>query len=79
MLVVCRRSWRPAKLGVIPEGAIVAYVAARLPAPSETVMGPKSVGAGVFCATVGAVDEKAVMAYIESQPESCKVTAPSEP
>jgi putative transposase len=39
---------------------------------------------GYFCATVGAVDEKAVMAYIESQKwdedaEAFKVTAPTEP
>ena len=39
---------------------------------------------GYFCATVGAVDEKAVMTYIESQKwdqddEGFKVTAPTEP
>ena len=39
---------------------------------------------GYFCATVGAVDEKTVMQYIESQnwdqdDEGFKVTAPSEP
>ena len=39
---------------------------------------------GYFCATVGAVDEKTVMAYIESQKwdqddEGFKVTAPTEP
>ena len=39
---------------------------------------------GYFCATVGAVDEKMVMQYIESQKweqddEGFKVTAPTEP
>ena len=39
---------------------------------------------GCFCATVGAVDEKTVMAYIESQKwdqddEGFKITAPTEP
>jgi REP element-mobilizing transposase RayT len=39
---------------------------------------------GYFCATVGAVDEKTVMAYIESQKwdqddEGFKVTAPTQP
>jgi hypothetical protein len=39
---------------------------------------------GYFCATVGAVDEKTVMAYIESQKwdqddEGFKVVAPTEP
>ena len=41
-------------------------------------------GAGVLCATLGAVDEQAVMAYIESQKwdqddEGFKITAPTEP
>jgi REP element-mobilizing transposase RayT len=39
---------------------------------------------GYFCATVGAVDEKTVMQYIESQTwdqddEGFKITAPTEP
>ena len=39
---------------------------------------------GYFCATVGAVDEQTVMAYLESQKwdqddEGFKVTAPTEP
>ena len=39
---------------------------------------------GYFCATVGAVDEKAIMEYIENQrwdedAEAFKITAPAEP
>ena len=39
---------------------------------------------GYFCATVGAVDEKMIMEYIENQKwdedvESFKITAPTEP
>jgi putative transposase len=39
---------------------------------------------GYFCATVGAVDEKTIMAYIENQKwddddQGFKITAPTEP
>jgi REP element-mobilizing transposase RayT len=42
------------------------------------------VGAGYFCATVGAVDEKTIMEYIENQrwdedAKAFKITAPAEP
>jgi REP-associated tyrosine transposase len=47
-------------------------------------IGDTSVGQRVFCATVGAVDEKTIMAYIENQKwdeddQGFKITAPTEP
>ena len=41
-------------------------------------------GAGYFCATVGAVDEATIKSYIESQKwhedeEGFKITAPTKP
>jgi putative transposase len=44
----------------------------------------RQVGAGAFCATVGAVDEAMIKAYIENQKwdeddQGFKITAPTEP
>ena len=67
------------------EGAVVVDAAGGVPAPAATVLGPAPVGAQeYFCATVGAMDELAVMASIESQRwdedvDGFTVTTPTEP
>ena len=48
MLVVVPPQLAPGEAGAVPEGAVVADVAAGLPAPAQAVLGATSVGAGLF-------------------------------
>jgi hypothetical protein len=70
--------------GAVREREVKPPVAGRLSAPAQEILGPAHVGAGYFCATVGVVDEKTIMEYIENQKwdddaESFKITEPTKP
>src|SRR5215472_1906741 len=61
--------------GAVHQGAIVASLAGRISASAQAVLGATS---------VGAVDEKTIMEYIENQKwdeddQGFKITAPTEP
>jgi hypothetical protein len=69
--------------GAIPEGSVVAQAAGRVSGTTKAVLGPALVGAGYFCASVGAVDEETIQRYIESQKwddddQGFQITAPTE-
>jgi hypothetical protein len=70
--------------GAVSEGPVLTIAAAGISALAEAVWGQHLWARGYFCATDGAVDEKTVMQYIESQKwdqndEGFKITAPTEP
>ena len=81
MLVVAPPQLAPAKLVQFLKGRSSRMLQHDFPHLRKRYWGQHLWARGYFCATVGAVDEQAVMAYIESQKwdedaESFKVTAP---
>ena len=84
MLVVAPPQLAPAKLVQFLKGRSSRMLQRDFPQLRKRYWGQHLWARGYFCATVGAVDEKTVMAYIESQKwdqddEGFKVTAPTEP
>ena len=84
MLVVAPPQLAPAKLVQFLKGRSSRMLQGDFPHLRKRYWGQHLWARGYFCATVGAVDEKTVMAYIESQQwdqddEGFKVTAPTEP
>lgn len=70
--------------GAVHQRTVVPDAAAGVRGVAQGVLGPTSVGAGYFCASVGAVDEEARREYIETQRwdedvDGFKITAPTEP
>ena len=84
MLVVAPPQLAPAKLVQFLKGRSSRMLQRDFQHLRKRYWGQHLWARGYFCATVGAVDEKTVMAYIESQKwdqddEGFKVTAPTEP
>ena len=84
MLVVAPPQLAPAKLVQFLKGRSSRMLQRDFPHLRKRYWGQHLWARGYFCATVGAVDEKTVMDYIESQKwdqddEGFKVTAPTEP
>jgi putative transposase len=84
MLVVVPPQLAPAKLVQFLKGRSSRMLQAEFQHLRKRYWGQHLWARGYFCATVGAVDERAVMAYIESQQwdedvDGFKVTAPTEP
>jgi putative transposase len=84
MLVVVPPQLAPAKLVAFLKGRSSRMLQRDFPHLRKRYWTQHLWARGYFCATVGAVDEKTVMAYIESQKwdqddEGFKVTAPTEP
>jgi putative transposase len=84
MLVVAPPQLAPAKLVQFLKGRSSRMLQHEFAHLRKRYMGQHLWARGYFCATVGAVDEKAVMTYIESQKwdqddEGFKITAPAEP
>ena len=84
MLVAAPPQLSPSKLVQFMKGRSSRLLQREFPALRKRYWGQHLWARGYFCATVGAVDEKTVMAYIESQkwaPDEggFKVTAPTEP
>ena len=70
--------------GAIHQRSVQQAVAGGVSGVAKRVMGTAYVGARVFCATVGAVDEATIKAYIENQKwaedeEGFRITAPTKP
>src|SRR5215471_11632311 len=70
--------------GAVHQGAIVASVQEEFPHLRKRYWGQHLWARGYFCATVGAVDEATIKAYIENQKwdeddQGFKITAPTEP
>ena len=84
MLVVAPPQLAPAKLVQLLKGRSSRRLQQDFPHLRKRYWGQHLWARGYFCATVGAVDEQTVMAYIERQKwdqddEGFKVTAPTEP
>jgi putative transposase len=84
MLVIAPPQLAPAKLVQFLKGRSSRMLQRDFPHLRKRYWGQHLWARGYFCATVGAVDEKTVMQYIESQKwdqddEGFKVTAPTEP
>ena len=84
MLVVAPPQLAPAKLVQFLKGRSSRMLQRDFPHLRKRYWGQHLWARGYFCATAGAVDEKRVMAYIESQKwdqddEGFKITAPTEP
>jgi putative transposase len=84
MLVVAPPQLAPAKLVQFLKGRSSRMLQRDFPQLRKRFWGQHLWARGYFCATVGAVDEKTVMAYIESQKweqddGGFTVTAPTEP
>ena len=84
MLVVVPPQLAPAKLVGFLTGRSSRMLQRDFPHLRKRYWGQHLWARGYFCATVGAVDERTVMQYIESQKwdqddEGFKVTAPTEP
>jgi putative transposase len=74
----------PAKLAQYIKGRSSRHLQAEFPELRKQYWGQHMWARGYFCATVGAVDEATIKAYIENQKwdeddESFKITAPSKP
>jgi putative transposase len=74
----------PAKLVQYVKGKLSRRLQEDFPHLRKRCWGQHLWARGYFCATVGAVDEKMIMEYIENQKweedaESFKITAPTEP
>ena len=72
------------EVGTVHKGKIFAASAGGVSGTAKTILGTTHVARGYFCATVGAVDEATIKAYIESQKwdeddQGFKITAPTEP
>ena len=84
MLVVAPPQLAPAKLVQFLKGRSSRLLQQDFPHLRKRYWGQHLWARGYFCATVGAVDEKTVMQYIESQKwdqddEGFTITAPTEP
>ena len=84
ILVVAPPQLAPAKLVQFIKGRSSRLLQQEFPALRKKYWGQHLWARGYFCATVGAVDEKTVMAYIENQKwdqddQGFKITAPGEP
>ena len=74
----------PSKLVQFLKGRSSRMLQEEFPALRKRYWGQHLWARGYFCASVGAVDEKVIMAYIENQrwdedQEGFKITAPTEP
>ena len=74
----------PAKLAQYIKGWSSRHLQAEFPELRKRYWGQHMWACGYFCATVGAVDEATIKAYIESQKwdeddQGFKITAPTEP
>jgi putative transposase len=74
----------PAKLAQYIKGRSSRHLQAEFPELRKQYWGQHMWARGYFCATVGAVDEATIKAYIENQKwdeddESFKITAPTKP
>ena len=72
------------EVGAIHQGAMVPAAAGRVSSPAERYWGQHRWARGYLCATVGAVDERTIMEYVENQKweddaNGFKITAPPEP
>src|SRR6478752_5807942 len=70
--------------GAIHQRAVIQEVAGRVSGTKEEILGQHLWARGYFCASVGTVDEKTIMEYIENQKwdedqGGFKITVPSEP
>jgi len=84
ILVVAPPQLAPAKLVQFIKGRSSRLLQQEFPALRKKYWGQHLWARGYFCATVGAVDEKTVMTYIENQKwdqddQGFKITAPGEP
>ena len=84
ILVVAPPQLAPAKLVQFIKGRSSRLLQQEFPALRKKYWGQHLWARGYFCATVGAVDEKTVMAYIENQKwdqddQGFRITAPGEP
>ena len=84
ILVVAPPQLAPAKLVQFIKGRSSRLLQQEFPALRKKYWGQHLWARGYFCATVGAVDETTVMAYIENQKwdqddQGFKITAPGEP
>jgi len=84
MLVSCPPQLAPAKLVQYIKGRSSRKLQEEFPPLGKRYWGQHLWARGYFCATVGAVDEETVKAYIESQrwdedDQGFKITAPTEP
>jgi putative transposase len=84
ILVVAPPQLAPAKLVQFIRGRSSRLLQQEFPALRKKYWGQHLWARGYFCATVGAVDETTVMAYIENQKwdqddQGFKITAPGEP
>jgi len=84
ILVVAPPQLAPAKLVQFIKGRSSRLLQQEFPALRKKYWGQHLWARGYFCATVGAVDEKTVMTYIENQKwdqddQEFKITAPGEP
>jgi REP element-mobilizing transposase RayT len=76
----------PAKLAqrIKGESSDIPISASGIPGTAQTLLGAAHGARRYFCATVGAVDEATIKAYIENQKwdedeEGFKITTPNEP
>jgi putative transposase len=74
----------PSKLAQYIKGRSSRHLQAEFPDLRKRYWGQHMWAGGYFCATVGAVDEATIKAYIESQKwdeddQGFKITAPTEP
>ena len=70
--------------GAVHQGAILPTPAGGISGIAKTILGKHMWARGYFCATVGAVDQAMIKAYVESQKwaeddQGFKITAPTEP
>ena len=79
-----REESQPAKLAQYIKGRSSRHLQAEFPELRKRYWGQHMWARGYICATVGAVDEATIKAYIESQQwdeddQGFKITAPTEP
>ncbi|MGA2435254.1 MAG: IS200/IS605 family transposase [Bryobacteraceae bacterium] len=84
MLLSAPAHMAPAKLVQYVKGRSSRRLQEEFPELRKRYWGQHLWGRGYFCATVGAVDEETIKAYIESQrwdedDQGFKITAPTEP
>ena len=84
ILVAAPRHLAPSKMVQYIKGRSSRRLQEEFPALRKRYWGQHLWARGYFCATVGAVDEKTIMAYIENQKwdeddQGFKITAPTEP
>ena len=84
ILVAAPPHLAPSKIVQYSKGRSSRRLQEEFPALRKRYWGQHLWARGYFCATVGAVDEKTIMAYIENQKwdeddQGFKITAPTEP